>query len=84
MQPEQSTNGIHLQQAGCGLTVTSNLFYVGRPGEYAEAFNPGEFSEALESAWKQPEQFSGLGRVESALCSLDTRTQLLESLNSLS
>lgn len=80
MQPEQATNGIHLQQARCGRTVTSNLFYVGRPGEYAEAFDRHEFARAIESALEQPEQFSGLSSASAALRACDTRAQFLETL----
>lgn len=83
MQPEQATNGIHLQQAACGRAVTVNLPYTGRPGEYADAFDLNEFVQAIESALERPEQFAGLGRAAEALRTCDTRTRLLETIGRL-
>jgi UDP:flavonoid glycosyltransferase YjiC (YdhE family) len=80
MQPEQATNGIHLQRAECGKSVTTNLAYIGRAGEYAEAFNRDEFTQALDSALERPEQFAGLGRIAEAVKACDTRTLFLKKI----
>ena len=83
MQPEQASNGIHLRQARCGLALTANLAYNGWPGEYADAFDPGEFAQALDSALERPGQFTGLAPLAAALRTCDTRAKFMAALGNV-
>lgn len=80
MQPEQASNGIHLRKARCGLVLAANLAYNGWPGEYAAAFDGGEFGQALDSALERPGQFTGLAPLAAALRTCDTRAKFMAAV----
>ncbi len=47
-QPEQATNGIHLERAGCGQVLMKNIPYIGNSDVYYSAFSMERFKSALE------------------------------------
>ncbi|MBI5016920.1 MAG: hypothetical protein HZB55_15735 [Deltaproteobacteria bacterium] len=78
-QPEQATNGINLERAGCGRVLLANRPFVGHPAEYLEALEPGQFSVVLREILEglAPRAAAALAAIRRALRGVKTRERVV-------
>jgi len=72
MQPEQATNGIHLQRQGCGRVLLPEVVFTGHSHQYAEAINYELFSANLRDMLDRRASFAApLQRIAQCLAACD-------------
>lgn len=72
-QPEQATNGINLQRAGCGRVLMTNVPFSGNYADYTKALDLGVFDSLLREAMDTRPECTGLPRISQTLRECRTR-----------
>ena len=82
-QPEQSTNGIHLERAGCGKVLMKNIPYIGNSDVYYNTFSMERFKSSLEELLCTDAFRNSLHKAAKELQSLVQAQTLVQTVESL-
>ena len=77
LQPEQATNGIHLQRAGAGRVLGANQLFLGDSRVYEQAFTDGAISAAVADLLDGAVDRARLQSISRRLEDWDTRSEFL-------
>ncbi len=83
MQPEQETNGINLERAGCGRVLRANLVFLGDPRQYEESLDYGYLEETLHEMLATQDLEQGCEQVRERLLKCRTREAVIDLAGSL-
>jgi len=82
-QPEQATNGLNIEHAGCGRILTHNIVFIGDLGQFANALNVNQFNMVLNEMVTQTKngQFTGLPKIQEILQNYSTSEHFIDAIN---
>ncbi len=82
-QPEQATNGLKMQRAGCGRILTHNVIFIGDLQQFNRAFDFAGFCTILNEMVTQVRnnQFTRLPEIQQIVQQYPTRELIREAVN---
>jgi UDP:flavonoid glycosyltransferase YjiC (YdhE family) len=82
-QPEQATNGLNLEAAGCGRVLIKNQVFLGHSVVYEKAFDRGRFEDELRGMVDERAVLGALKAMRQRLEACDTRGRFLSVVTRL-